>query len=53
MIYDKVHKICFNEASLKFSFQHIACIKYIQYIKRQYIIHSKTQTKRLKPSYRD
>ena len=49
MIYDQVHKIYFNEESLKFSFQYIAYIKYIQYIKRQYIIHSKTQTKRLKP----
>ena len=49
MIYDKVHKICFNEASLKFSFQHIAYIKYIQYIKRQHIIHCKTHTKSLKP----
>ena len=50
MIYDQVHKIYFNEESLKFSFQHIAYIKYIQYIKRQqYIIHCKTRTKNLKP----
>jgi hypothetical protein len=53
MIYDKVHKIYFNEASLQFSFQHIAYIKHIQYIKRQYIIHSKTHTKSIKPWYRD
>ena len=53
MIYDQVHKIYFNEESLKFSFQHIAYIKYIQYIKRQYIIHSKIHTKSIKPWYKD